>query len=667
MTEQEEFEFRARFEAEQAAKQQPASLRQKIQASGPMRAVQGMRDPLDAAAQLLPRGAQFLTSGAGFAPNPVSEFFGSEAKRVDQLISQNEREYVNARKATGSDGFDAWRMGGNIVSPANAAIAARLPAAASTIGRVGQGFLLGGVGGALQPVDVEENPDFVAKKLAQIALGAGVGMVATPLMGAIGDKIARFVSGKFESMKGPRQITIANAAKEFAEGSGLVWDDLSDSSRVALQKEVTKAVQDMAGANPQVAARIADFKALKIPYTQGQVTRDPLQFASEKNLSQLAGTGDPLRARFMEQGAALQDRMRNFASGAIEEQPAGQALVNALRAYDEKLSSNVRAAYRQARDSAGKDVEVPMQGLSQDFAEVVNTFADKVPAGVRNNFARFGIGADDAQMTQRRLFTVEEAEKLLKVINANQSNDPATNAALSALRGAVKKAVTQDAGAEDVFAPARAAAAQRFSLQDAVPALEAAASGVVNPDTFVKNFILGKSAQTGQVRQMAEILRQESPEAFAQARAQIGAYLQRKAFGENLTGDKTFSAERYQTALRELGSDKVAAFFDPGELAQLQRLSRVGSYMESFPNASRPNTSGNWGAITSLAQNFPGIPQSLALVNALRNSAGNQMAVSQALSGKVPRQLSPEEVSLVSKLLAGGSLATGAAAANQIK
>jgi hypothetical protein len=89
--------------------------------------------------------------------------------------------------------------------------------------------------------------------------------------------------------------------------------------------------------------------------------------------------------------------------------------------------------------------------------------------------------------------------------------------------------------------------------------------------------------------------------------------------------------------------------------------------MESVPNASRPNTSGNWGAITSLAQNIPGIPQSLALATALRNSAGNQMAVNRALSGQVPRQLSAEEVRLMSQLLSGGSMAAGAAFANQLK
>lgn len=656
----------ARAAPEQAEPTGP-TLRQKVQASAPMRLVQGMRDPIDAGAQLLPRGLEFITSAGGYAPNPVSEFFGAEAQKVDTGIAENERAYQQARTATGQQGMDIARFGGNVASPANLAIAARLPVATSLGGRIWQGAALGGAGGALQPVNVEENPDFVATKRGQIALGAGTGAVATPIMGALGDRIGRFVSGKLESMRGPQVTTIKQTTEEFAKSSGLDWDSMGAAQRAELQQQVIDAAKQYAGKDPKIASRIADFKQLDMPYTLGQVTRDPLQFASEKNLSQLAGTGDPLRQRFQQQGAQLQERVGTFAAGANEAQTAGQKLALALRNYDEKLSTDVRSAYQQARASAGKDAEVPLQGLAQDFADVLDTFGDKVPSGVKQNFAKYGFGTDGAGTTQRKLFTVEEADKLLKVINANQSNDPATNSALSALRGAVKKAVTQDAGADDVFAAARSKAAQRFSLQDAIPALEASANGTVNPDTFVQNFLIGKSAQTGQVKQMAQLLRENSPEAYAEARSQIGAYLQRKAFGENQAGDKAFSPEKFETALRELGTGKLSAFFTPDEVAQLQRVSRVGAYLESVPYSSKPNTSGNWGAITGLATNFPGIPQSVALVNALRNSMGNQMNVSKALSGQVPRQLSAEEVRLLSRALSAGGMAAGVAGAQPLQ
>lgn len=658
MTEQEEFEFRRRFEMEQ---KQPATLRQKIQASTPMRVIQGMRDPIDAGAQLLPRGLAQVTSAFGLAPNRVSEFFDNEAAGVDKGVAENERAYDQSRAATGQDGFDAARLVGNIASPANAAIAAKLPVAASVGGRVVQGAGLGAAGGALTPVNTENNPDFAATKMGQIGLGAVTGAVATPILG----KLTDYVGSKLANIKKPSDAVMQKTAQDFAAEARLDWANMSQREQAQLVAEVRKAAQANAGKDPAATMRAQDFKKEGMPYLLGQVTRDPTQFAREKNLSQLVGTGDPIKQRLVEQGSMMREKVGRFGAGADTEQDAGAALVKALRSYDEKLSKDVRGAYQTARQSAGKDAEIPMQGLAQDFAEVLDNFGDKIPSGVRNQFVKYGI-APGGDMTQRKLFTVEEADKLLKVINANQSNDPATNAALAALRNSVKKSVTADAGAEDVFAPARKAAAARFSLQDAVPALEASASGRVNPDTFVQRYVVNKGAQTQQVQEMAKILR-ESPEAFDQARAQVGAYLQRKAFGENTAGDKQFSPERFAAALRDLGPKKLEAFFSPDEVAQMQRLSRIGGYMESVPNASRPNTSGNWGAITGLAQRIPGVPTSLALASAIKGGVSNHLDVGKSLAGKTPAQLSPEEIRLMAQILSQGGLASGGAVAGQLR
>lgn len=662
MTEQEEFEFRARLEAEQAP--QPATLRQKVQASVPGRVLQGVRDPIDAGAQLLPRGLEMVTSGFGLAPNPVSQFFGAEAGRVDKGISDNERAYEHARKTTGQDGVDAARFAGNVVSPANAAIAAKLPVAVSTGQRVLQGGALGFLGGLFSPVDTQQNPDFAATKTGQAALGTVAGGVLTPIAGKAADFLTQKVSSFLASRGDVARLD--GAVKQWAADMGLDWTSMAERDQQALRDHVRKAAQEYIGKDPAAAARVKDFKAENIPYLQGQVTRDPGQFAKEKNLSQLAGTGDPIRERLQQQGSLLRQKVGTYGADAKDQQSAGTALADALRAIDDKMAGNVRSLYTEARNSAGKDVEVPMQGLAQDFANTLDAFGDKIPSGVRNQFKKYGLepGGD---MTQRKLFTVEEADKLLKIINANESSDKATNTALGQLRAAVKKSVTQDAGTEDVFAGARSAAAKRFALQDAVPALDAAASGRANPDTFVQNFILNKSAQTEQVKQMATLLRESNAEAYQEARAQIGSYLTRKAVGENQAGDKTFSPERYATALRELGPQKLRAFFTDGEVQQFERLGRISAYVDSVPNASKPNTSGNWGAVTNLASKVPGVPTSLALAGALKTGVTNQLGVRDALSGKLPSKLTPEEIRLMSQLLSQGALASGSAVASQLR
>jgi hypothetical protein len=652
-------EFETVAAAYLAAKEQSQpTLKQKVQASIPGRILQGARDAVDAGAQLLPRGLEQATSAFGLSPNPVSRFFGGEAQRVDQMVSDNAREYEGARQATGQEGFDGARLVGNIVSPANAAIATKLPVATSLMGRVLQGGALGAAGGALTPVDTQENPDFASTKMGQMALGAATGAVATPIMGKVSDYVGKYLAGR----KAPSTVVLQKTTEDFARDMGMDWQAMATKEKADLFEMVKAAAAGQAGKDPAAVTRAADFKAAGIPYLTGQATRDPRQFAAEKNLSQLPGVGDDITARLSEQANLLRQKVGAYAGGASDQQEGGALLAESLRKFDAAKSKEVSAAYNAARNSAGKDVELPMQGLAQDFAEVLDNFGDKVPSGVQNQFKKYGIlpGGD---MTQRKLFTVEEAEKLLKVINANQSNDPSTNTALAALRESVKRAVTTDGGAEDVFGGARKLAADRFRLQDAVPALEASASGRANADKFVDTFIVSKSAQTGQVQKMASLLKESDPDAFREARTQIGAYLQRKAFGENPAGDAKFLPAQYAKALRELGDGKLGAFFTSDEVAQLRRLGRIGAYVESVPAGRQPNTSGNWGAITSLATKIPGVPASLALGGALKNSVSNQMTATNALSGKLPAKMSAEEIRLMSQLLAGGSLASGNAGA----
>lgn len=649
MTEQEEFEFRARLEAEQSQK---PTTRQQVQASMPMRVLQGMRDPIDAGAQLLPRGLEFVTSSGGLAPNRVSQFFGEQAQSVDQGISENEAQYEAARRATGQEGFDAGRFAGNIVSPANAAIAARLPAAVSTAGRVGTGMALGASGGALSPVNTENNPDFAGTKSGQMLIGGVTGGVLTPIAGKVADKFASYIANK----RAPSEIVIQKSAQDIAKEMGMDYAAMTARQRTVLMDEIRNAIQANIGKDPAAALRKMDFDAEGMPFLTGQATRDPLQFAAEKNLAQ---GNKEIASVLQQQGAQLRSKIGQYGMGASPEQQAGQTLINALRNYDAKLGEGVKSAYTTARNSVGKDVEVPMQGLAQDVASVLDQYSENVTKNLPlSQFKKYGI-LEGGDMKQRKIFTVEEADKLLKVINANQSNDKATNAALSALRGAVKKAVTEDAGADDVFSGARKLAAEKFRIQDAVPALEAAASGAANPDTFVTNFIVSKTAQTDQVKQLAKILRETDPQAFSEARFQVGAYLQRQALGENLAGDKPVRPEMYAKALREIGEGKLGAFFSPQEIQSMQRQARIAAYVDSVPNASRPNTSGNWQAITNVAQKLPGLPTTLALGGAMKSAVTNQLDASRALSGKLPTNPTPEEIAFISKVLGGGAVATG--------
>jgi hypothetical protein len=172
---------------------------QKLQASVPARMVQGVRDVIDAGAQgitkVLPEGVVSAVNRGTAAVNkmpligPVTEALGmtpATPQQIDEGIRGNEQQYQQARKATGNDGIDFARLGGNLAVTAPAAAA--LPVAPTLLGKTGIGAASGAGFGLTQPV-VENQDNFFSEKAKQAGVGALAGGVAAP----IGAGVARVV------------------------------------------------------------------------------------------------------------------------------------------------------------------------------------------------------------------------------------------------------------------------------------------------------------------------------------------------------------------------------------------------------------------------------------------------------------------------------------------
>lgn len=173
------------FKAEAAPKAEPLSRTDKL--------LQGARDPFDGGAQLLTKMLPDSVVQAGNrANNWLADKTGMVGRLpeggVDQQVRANEAEYQARRKAGGESGFDGYRMLGNVASPANLAIAAKLPQAATLAGRIGTGVAAGSATSALNPVTQGDN--FAAEKGKQIGIGALFGG-ATP---AVTGGLARMIS-----------------------------------------------------------------------------------------------------------------------------------------------------------------------------------------------------------------------------------------------------------------------------------------------------------------------------------------------------------------------------------------------------------------------------------------------------------------------------------------
>ena len=154
--------------------------------------VRGLRDPIDGGAQLLtnilPEG---LVKAGNRANNWLADNTGLVGRLpeggVDQQVRDTEKAYQASRAASGESGIDGYRMLGNIASPANLALASKIPAAASLAGRVGVGAATGAGFGAITPVG---EGNFADEKMKQVMAGGITG----GMLPAIGSGLSRVIS-----------------------------------------------------------------------------------------------------------------------------------------------------------------------------------------------------------------------------------------------------------------------------------------------------------------------------------------------------------------------------------------------------------------------------------------------------------------------------------------
>lgn len=506
--------------------------------------------------------------------------------------------------------------------------------------RVGAGSLVGGASaGMVNPKD------------------AGTGAIVGGTFGAAAPVISKGLSALGRIAK-PTQTEIKkntfaadDAVASLADDLGVAVSDLPAQVVQATRDAAAEAFKQGKKLDAAALFRKAEFEKLGVKPLQSQLTRDPNAFAQERNLR---GVSPEIQGRLQEQNIALQKLFVQPASGAKEAYQAGEQIIPSLKSIDESMRKNISALYAKARESAGKDLEVPMQGLAQDFADVVDNFGDKVPSGVVNQFKKYGLLGGQ----QTKLFTIEESDRLLKVINANQSNDPAVNAALANLRDAVKKSVLAVDATGGPFAPAVAAAKQRFQTLKKIPGLEAVANGTIDSEKFVSKYVLKGGVED--VKELAEALRNNAPNAFAQAKAQMADDIKRAAFGENVAGDAAVRPEMLAKKLRELGTDKMSAFFSPEEIERYQTAMRVASYIEKHPNAAPVNTSNTLsaqlmqGPISKMLNVIPGGGVAVSAGKAAVGEVQKQMAAGKAMKANVSVKkldLTPSQRALLSKTL----------------
>ena len=189
----------------------------------------GMKDPIDEAATMLPKGLQAVTSLGGNYPNKVSDFFGSEASRVQDMNRAGEAEYQADNK--GLQGTDVARLVGNVASPTNLAIASKIPTAIRGLKAIGLGTGAGAIGGATVETDVN-SPNYWENKAKEMGIsalsGAGTsGLIATGariIKPNNSEKLAELLRQKINPTIGQTLGGMANSIEEKAQSIPFLGD-----------------------------------------------------------------------------------------------------------------------------------------------------------------------------------------------------------------------------------------------------------------------------------------------------------------------------------------------------------------------------------------------------------------------------------------------------------
>lgn len=182
----------------------------------------GIRDPIDAGAQMLRRA---VPESVGNAVDRFGNFLADEGLPIartngvaglDQSINSANTQYEADRVAAGRGGGTDWaRLTGTALGTLPAVAA--LPAGAGIVGRAAAGAVQGGVAGTLTPVfGADAQRDFSKSKAEQIQSGALMGGIAGPAFGALG----RVVSPK-ASQAGSQARLLSDEGVQLTPGQAL--------------------------------------------------------------------------------------------------------------------------------------------------------------------------------------------------------------------------------------------------------------------------------------------------------------------------------------------------------------------------------------------------------------------------------------------------------------
>ena len=397
--------------------------------------------------------------------NPVS------TAQWDQLATQREQQYDQARAAAGQNGIDWGRLTGNVFNPVNYLTPGG--PAESVLGRIGQAVGQGTALGAVQGGQTSTAPGHYWWDTAKGALTGG--LTGGALSGALEtlSPLLSYATNKVRSIVNDNPQTSSVAAdtvvKNVLQQQGVDPNQIDLNLLKGMRQDVQSALDHGADVSPQSIVNRAKAESLPVPIqlTRGQATGDPMLFAREQNLRGVTGVGEPITQRLQDQNNGfIQNLDLLGAKNAMDPVSFGANLKENIQNYWNGLQEAKNNLYAQVKNNAGQSSAMDGISAADTIKGTLNTpeqsYAYKnLPANIQATIDDLGSG--------KMPFNVAQMQQLDKLWGqqAAGASDGSVRYAINQARNILNNApIIDDTGeaAKQAYMAARNAHAQQMSL-----------------------------------------------------------------------------------------------------------------------------------------------------------------------------------------------------------
>jgi hypothetical protein len=623
----------------------------------------------------------FLELKNKIAPSDKS---AQDLKDYTANLNDEERLYQNGR---GPDAGIDWASGAGALA-ASAPLALIPGAGQGWLARAGMGAVQGALNAAAQPTATGDSLD----RAKAGGVGALTGAVAAPVMGAVGDKLVKALSGVPGRVSG----TLANLRGENTPAR--ILNDVPEIAGVpqAQQADLIAQAQAQLARSGQLdtaaIGRKANLLANGVTPTTSMVTRDPAQWTLERNLQKLAqspdeqisNTGQQLTRLYQGNDAALSTKMGELAKpyGAATQEGRGMTAMQNIDALGESSQKDVSAVYNKVKADKGDQ-------LASDARNVVNTlhdpdvadnaYAEPIINSVTKRLKRFGMLDGEGNLTPQTM-TVTQAEEFRKFLQTLKSGDPKTDRIATMFIKATDSDVLSGTG-ENAFGAGRSAAQDRFNMLGN-PATQKLLDNIGElgqgrtAQGFIKTHVIAAPEQdlATLLDTVGKMPPQQSADTLNALRGGMMEHFQ-DAVSKN---NGQFSGASLNKVMDDVGDNKIKMLLGPDAHAQLRSLGRAAADSTYEPAYGAVNHSNTAPMLLSLVKsgrgligpNLPFINDTV--VNALEKSAARGDATSKltdalkASIGTPKGGLSPELQQRLVRLLSAGAAPAAAGGVNQM-